>query len=599
MNTIWMGALLWTGCLSTDEGAPTPPDTPEPFACDTAQYTIPSSDFFADISEASGIQLNNFDEDPPEGMVINDHSRLAFADLNSDGFDDIVMHSLYPNVTNDIPFEHLVFLNNQDGTFTDHTETSGLRDIQAGFFAFADVDNDGDQDVFAGLDLPNLGTRSAILLNDGSGIFSPLENSGVNTASPTAATAAFADFNLDGAVDLFVGNGHTSYAMPDHILWGNGDGTFNVDTDALIDAPAQPSNGSVVCDYDDDGDMDIFVASYGVSAEQGHNQLWRNDGDSFTNVAVSAGVAALGTGNRYLETTGYGTDIEPDVSASDWMGSNAFGVDCGDVDNDGDMDIFVAAISHPVSSDYSRKWSDPSMLLINQGDGTFENEAPDRGLPFNEGDIDAAMIDFDNDGRLDLSLTRDPKYEASYSDAEQYGWFGLMHQSADQHFDSVGLVSGINVDLETGTDSGKKRQMKGGQNHAWSDIDHDGDLDLLVGGRDQGGGRPNYLYENTRGQDNRWVAIALEGDGQTVARDAFGARLSYTFEDALIVREKHGSRGTYNSEDSRWIHIGLAGLDCSASIEIRWPDGTEVGFDWEDIGDRRFVRIQYPDHLLD
>ena len=90
-------------------------------ACEVRDVVSPLTDFFSDVSAQSGMQVGNFDPDPPEGMVINDHSRLAFADLNSDGFDDIVMHSLYPNPRAGVPFEHLVFLNNQDGTFSDHS----------------------------------------------------------------------------------------------------------------------------------------------------------------------------------------------------------------------------------------------------------------------------------------------------------------------------------------------------------------------------------------------------------------------------------------------------------------------------------------------
>ena len=429
MSIVSVGLFFVWGCSPQADDTPAPPQPPTPYECQQAPLIQPSVDFFSDISVASGVQLGNFDPEPADGTVINDHSRLAFADINGDGYDDIVMHSLYPNPVNGVPFEHLVFINNQDGSFSDHSDASGLRDVQAGLFAFADVDNDGDQDVYAGLDVPDLGAhKSAIMLNDGSGVFTKLDGAGVGVSNPTVATASFADFDNDGAVDLFVGNGHTSYGMADMLFWGHGDGHFTQDSDALQAAPAQPTNGSVVCDYDNDGDMDIFVSSYGVSVNNGHNQLWRNDDGAFKDVARQAGVEALGTGNRFLSSTGFGEDIEPDVDPDNWVGSNAFGVDCGDVDNDGDLDLWVAAISHPNSGTYSRKWSDPSSLLVNQGDGTFEDHTSSLGLPFNEGDIDAAMVDFDNDGRLDLSLTRDPKYEANYDDPEQYAWFGLMHQ---------------------------------------------------------------------------------------------------------------------------------------------------------------------------
>jgi len=608
----WIGFGLTIGCTAPsskteppyfdfntplDTGLNTPLDTGlNP--CDPREAFTPSTNFFTDISVESGIQVGNFDTDPPEGMVINDHSRLAFADINGDGFDDIVMHSLYPNAQNDVPFEHLVFLNNGDGTFTDHTDASGLRSVQAGFFAFADVDNDGDQDLFAGLDLPNLGShRSAIYSNDGMGVFTAAQDSGVAVANPTAATAAFADFDSDGSVDLFVGNGHTSYGMVDQLFWGAGDGTFSQDTSALINPPAQPTNGSVTCDFDNDGDMDIFVGSYGVSVGNGHNQLWQNNGGQFTNVAVAAGVAALSTGNPWSESADFGEADEPNSSSTDWIGSNTFGVDCADVNNDGHLDLLAAAISHPSSSDPSRIWSDPTALYLNNGDGTFRVPEDNSGIPFNEGDIDAGLIDFDNDGLLDVSITRDPKYEANYDGAEQYGWFGLLWANSSGEYQSVGLQSGINIDLETGTDAGKKRQMKGGQNHAWSDIDHDGDMDLLVGGRDQGGGRPNFLYTNELGHQNRWVAIRLIGDGNAVSTDAFGARIRYQWEDEVILREQHGSRGTYNSEDSRWMHIGLADRSCDADIDVVWPNGETVSLDWEAIGDTRFVTITYPNRV--
>ena len=122
--------------------------------CQPGSTEPPKAPYFTDISSASGIQVGNYVQKPAKSIPINDHSRLGFVDLNGDGLDDIVTHSLYPNPKAGVPFEHLVYLNLGDGTFKDISSESGLRDVQAGFFAFGDVDNDGDQDCFAGLDVP-------------------------------------------------------------------------------------------------------------------------------------------------------------------------------------------------------------------------------------------------------------------------------------------------------------------------------------------------------------------------------------------------------------------------------------------------------------
>jgi hypothetical protein len=547
---------------------------PEPraVACAPQETVVPEADFFADISQPSGIQTGNFDPSPAVPIPINDHSRLAFADLDGDGFDDIVAHSLFPNPQKGIPFEHLVFMNNHDKTFRDASDESGLRGVQAAFFVFGDVDNDGDQDCFAGLDIALPGETSALYLNDGKGHFTRKDGAGVEKAA-FAANAVFADFDGDARLDLYVGVGGTTNAAPDQLFFGNGDGTFRDGSANLAMRPSQPTNGVVACDYDGDGDVDVLVSHYGVSIGRGWRTLWENDGaGGFTDVARGRGFHALSTGNRFLESTGKGTMIQPG-DPSRHVGSNGFGIDCQDIDGDGTMDVWLAAISHPVDSDETRKWSDPTMLLLNRG-GTFEDVTASRGLPFNEGDIDAAAIDFDNDGRVDLSVTRDKKYEGAYSAADQKAWLGLFRQREDGTFDSVGLRSGIN-DRTNATD-----RVKAGQNLAWADIDGDGDLDLLVGGRDNGGaGRANFLFENTIGQKNGWIGVRLRGDGLRVNRDAIGARVTVTAGAKRWVREVKSSRGTYSSADGRALLFGLGSAGCideksAVGIEIRWPDGT-------------------------
>ncbi len=565
------------------------------YVCEPAPVVVPTADFFADVSAVSGIQEGNFDPDPPVTIPINDHSRLTWSDLDGDGLPDAVMHSLLVNPQNGIPYEHLVFRNNGDGTFADVSDASGLRDVQAGMFAFADVDNDGDQDVYAGIDLAGYTDESGVpytsglYLNDGTGVFTRKEASGLEVGGTVVAGAIFGDFDGDANVDLFVANGSTMAGVEDVIYWGRGDGTFE---GALLQSgPNMAGNGAVACDIDGDGDQDLAVANYGVSNQGAPNFLWRNDGGrQFTEVGVAWGMARLATGNRWMAETGNGTQPEPGADENTWIGSNSFGIDCGDVDGDGRNDLWVSTISHP-DPDYTRQWSDPSHLLLNRGDH-FEDVTADVGIPFNEGDIDGALVDFDNDGRLDISVTRESKYEARYTTEEQKGWVGLFHQQPDGTFVSVGLQSGIN-DLERG----EHTRGRGSQNVAWADIELDGDLDLLLGGRGGSGGRPNFLLENTVGQDNRWMMIEIQGDGVNVARDAFGTQVRVVGADREILREKKSGRGTYTAADERRVHIGLGDMPCGYALEVRWPDGTEVRFEGPRVAEGVIQRLSYPDSL--
>jgi hypothetical protein len=602
-SIVGLAALAGPGCSSSEEKPTT--DAPSAItpheACTARELAVPAEDFFADVSESSGIRKGNFVPNPTTPIPINDHSRLAFVDLDGDGKDDIVAHSLYPNPQKGIPFEHLVYLNNGDKTFREVSDESGLRAVQAAFFVFGDVDNDGDQDCFAGLDIALTGKTSALYLNDGKGHFTSKAGSGVETAT-MAANGVFADFDGDAHLDLYVGNGGSSGAIEDQLYFGNGDGTFRDVSQRLKNAPSQPTNGVVTCDYDNDGDLDILISHYGVSEGLGWRTLWENDGTgAFTDVAQKRGFNALATGNTWLASTGKGKEAQPGGDPSTYVGSNGFGIDCQDVDGDGNMDIWLATISHPVDADASRKWSDPSMLLINKGAAggfSFANATLEKRIPFNEGDIDAAAVDFDNDGLVDLSVTRDKKYEGSYKTPDQKAWFGLLHQNVDGTFASMGMVSGIN-DRDGTTD-----RVKAGQNLGWSDIDGDGDLDLLVGGRDNGGaGRANFLFENTIGQKNGWVGVRLRGDGTAINRDALGARVTLIASDKRFVRELKSSRGTYSSADSRSLVFGLGAQGCEnglvqAAIEVRWPNGEVKRFEAGTFGLNQYLTIDYASGLV-
>ena len=591
-----LGALALVGCGSPRDAEPKPIHPP-------GQYVAPAAPFFSDISAASGIQDQNYDPAPASPIAINDHSVVTFVDINGDGLDDIVASNLYPNANNTGKhLEHLVFKNEGNKTFSNFSDASGLRDLQAGAMAFGDFDNDGDQDLFAGYPMGNTTYTHSIWMNDGSGHFAEKPNSGVEGAprDAYAGGAALADFNNDGLLDIYLANGHTVAEKSDVLFFGHGDGTFT-DVSFFLEGNYPTVSDSVVaCDFDNDGDQDIFVSTYGVSYNLGHNVLWQNNGvGDFTNIAVEAGFAFQKTGNYYLESTGYGTLDQPSSVAGGYIGSNGFGLACADVNNDGNLDIFISAISHPVDSDLSRKWSDPSQLLINtgpEGGYTFQNEFLTRGIPFNEGDVDADVADFDNDGRLDLSLSRDNKYEGSYTQDEQKGWFGLMHQLPTGQFESVGMTSGINDKQDTTFE-----HMGGAQAHAWSDIDLDGDLDLLVGGRKTGAipsvGRPNFLFENTVGSTNAWIEVRLIGDGVRVNRDALGARATLVLESGVLMREVQSSRGNWNAADTRLLHFGVADIGGIVRLEVRWPGGRTDSFASDKLAFNKVLVVSYADGL--
>jgi hypothetical protein len=593
-TTATLSALMLLAACDGASPEAGPDAAPEPLMCTAKPVVAPSATSFTNISASSGIQVGNFTPMPSPAIPINDHSRLGFVDLNGDGCDDIVAHDLFPNRQTGIPYTHVVLESNCDGTFTEIGVASGLRDVQAGFFAFADVDNDGDQDCFAGMDIPMAGMTSSLWLNNGSGVFTRKPGSGIEGVAnqTTAGSAVFADFDGDAKLDLFVGNGQTSYGTLDDLFLGKGDGTFTKASTRLAGNVANPTNGSVACDYDDDGDLDILVAVYGVSSGGAQNQLYKNDGHGmFTDVAVASGFASLATGNYWIPSTGNGKNPEPGKMPGTYVGSNAFGLACEDADRDGDLDVVISSISHP-GGDYSRTWSDPTVLLLNSGAAggyTFTNAWLDRGLPYNEGDVDAAMVDFDNDGRMDISLSRTDKYESGYTTEPQKGWFGLMHQRADGMFDALDRSVGL-------TDEDGGPGMKGAQNHAWSDIDRDGDLDLLLGARDQGGGRANLLFRNELGNQHHYLALRVQGDGTKVNRDAIGTRVTITAGNAKLVREVKASRGTYNSMDTRTLYFGFGDLldqTCGFSVEVRWPDGTVEQFSHVDTSVDRIATLTY------
>jgi len=369
-----------------------------------------------------------------------------------------------------------------------------------------------------------------ILLNDGSGQFSLVENSGVE-ALDQSTTGAFGDGDGDGYLDLYWGNWLRTYpydrAEQDRYFVGNGDGTFvdQQEPAGLVLETAYSVYGIGWIDYNDDGLQDIYVSNYHLYP----NQLWENQGDgTFIDVAEDKGAAF---------------DDIPNGN-SDLTGGHSYGGDWGDIDNDGDMDAFVCNLAHP--RDYP--WADPSMMLVSNGapDYTFDNQFAELGFVYDEGDENAAFADFDHDMDLDI-------YVASLYQTH----FGRFHRNdGEDGFTDITYQTGVHVHRSI--------------TPVWSDIDSDGDLDLVVAAA---AGSPYvHLFVNEVGQDHNWLQLRLEGTSGN--SEALGARVTLTAGGVTQIREVQGHYGSSYSHKSNVVHFGLADVPTIDELTIRWPGGS-------------------------
>jgi hypothetical protein len=480
----------------------------------------PAGSFLAD-------ELTRFTDVTEEAGFPDDlgRTRVAWGDYNGDGWEDLLLDG------------RMLWRNNGGtGSFSDVTSQAGIRGVPGVGGVWADYDNDGDLDFYT--IVRSFTQRDALWRNDGDGTFTDvtMQAGDVHDDLPSEG-AAWADYNDDGYVDLYVANYETAsvrsddelgIGTPDVLYKNNGDGTFsNVSRIAGVELDRDELCGRGVawCDYDDDGDIDIYVSNYRLDP----NLLWRNDGEGgFTNVAQNARVE------------GYASDTVP---GGDARYGHTIGSDFGDYDNDGDMDLYASNLAHPRFI----MFSDKSMLLNNRGDGTFVDRWYGSGIAYCETSSDSSWADYDNDGDLDLYFTA--VYEDVYS--------RLFRNAGRERFEDA---------------TGESRTtVNNGWGIGWCDYDHDGDLDLAIGS-----GSGMRLFEN-EGNDNNWLQVELEGEYSN--SKAIGARVRVSAGSLDMIRDVKGGKGT-TTQDMLATHFGLGGHDGNVDVEVRWPGSTS----WTDQG---------------
>lgn len=497
-----------------------------------AQQLIPPEAF------ASDEPFERFTDVAPElGLDVADQAGgIIVDDFSGDGNLDLMVSSIGN-------YDQLRYFQSRgDGSYEERTSSAGLSGLLGGLNLIqADYDGDGWLDVLVlrgGWTDISRPYPNSLVRNRGDGTFEDVtEAAGLLSFHPTQ-TAAWADFDNDGDLDLFIGNESAPLGRlhPNELFRNQGDGTFtNVAAAAGVNSPGF-SKGAVWGDYDNDGRVDLFVSRHGQP-----NFLYHNDGPDaagawhFHDVAVEAGVT------------------EPAYS---------FPAVWWDYDNDGWLDLFVsgygglgAEAAAEVAADYLDlpTQGDRPRLFHNQRDGTFEDRAAAAGVDALLYTMGMNVGDLDNDGHEDLYCgTGNPDYRSVVPNR-------MFRNVGDGTFHDVTTAGGFG-------------NLQKGHGVSFADLDNDGDQDVYedMGGAYDGDWYPNVLYENP-GHGRHWATLRLKGPGANPA--GIGARLRVRLSTPSGPRSLYrlvGSGGSFGA-NSLQVELGLADATAIDEIGVTWP----------------------------
>ena len=445
----------------------------------------------------------------------------AWGDYDNDGDLDIVAVGTYQ--------PHVLYRNNGDGTFTNVAEQAGVADPRGGWGSlFADYNNDSYPDLYITRGGWSGAAENTLYRNNGDSTFTDVTHTAGVADPQSSFCAAWADYDNDGYIDLYIANGVIGDGAANVLYRNNGDGTFTNTAETAGVANTGNSLGTAWGDYDKDGYIDLHVINYGQS-----NVLYRNNGDgTFTDVTATTGM---------------------NLSVTD-----AFVTFFLDVDNDADLDLFIsnsgafqAFIAGQITGSATHD-SDRQVLYRNNGDGTFTDVTKESGLYHAYGAMGANFGDINSDGYVDIYLaTGAPQMGRLERDA-------LFQNNGDGTFTDATTALGLG-------NIGK------GHGVTFGDADADGDVDIYVpvGGAFIGDQWHNLFYQNT-GTGNNYLTLKLVGVQSN--RDGIGAKVTLNVGDSTIYREVSGGCG-FGSTNSLPLEIGLGKHTKVDTLEIIWPSG--------------------------
>ncbi|MDE0398034.1 MAG: CRTAC1 family protein [Candidatus Poribacteria bacterium] len=503
---------------------------------------------FVDVTEAAGIHFKHSNGKTEHKHIIETMgSGVVFFDYDTDGDADLyfVNSGNIPQMKQDgqqAQLGNVLYRNDGDGRFTDVTEISGTANTGYGMAAAAgDIDNDGDADLY----IANFG-QDTLYRNNGDGTFTDItETAGIDNTLWGIA-AVYLDFDVDGDLDIFVvnylvyelsmpvttfkgivGYGHPrSYeGTPDVLYRNNGDGTFtNIAETAGVTNPAEGRGmAAIACDYDNDGFPDIYVTN-----DTNRNFLYHNNGDgTFTDESLFIGVGYDENG----------------------VAEGSMGVDCGDYNSDGWLDLIVA------NSEKATLYKNEEGLFF--ADATAESQLQQPTLPFVG--FSPLFLDYDNDGHLDLFCANGHPQDVIeiLMDHETYAQRDQMFQNrGDGTYADVSETAGVYFTAALV-----------GRAAATADYDNDGDTDIVIMNSNQRA----VLLRNDGGNANNWIGLKLVGSQRN--RDGIGAKVTVSTADMTQMREVKSGSSYASGSDTRLL-FGLGENQRVEKITIVWQGGT-------------------------
>ena len=419
------------------------------------------------------------------------------------------------------------------GEFEEITAQAGLEGLYGGLnLVQADYDDDGDLDVLVlrGAWLGRAGrVPNSLLRNDGGRFVDVTFGAGVGRPFAPTQTASFADYDNDGDLDLFVGNeSERGFKVPNQLFQNQGDGTFVDVAEELGLSDNAYTKGVTFGDFDGDRWPDLYVSNMGA-----RNQLYRNrKGESFRDVTNKSLMAA------------------PMNSFATWF---------FDYDNDGRLDLFVASY-YPVVDDVARRylgWTTPIAgpeLYRQQADGGFKPIGKRLGVGGAAIVMGSNFGDLDGDGWLDIYLgTGYPGFEALMPNV-------LYANDRGKGFTDVTAAGGLG-------------HLQKGHGVSFADLDGDGDVDLhaQMGGAFPGDAFGNALFQNP-GFGNAWITVQLRGEQSN--HFGVGARIHCRVTEDGQQRSiyRHvNSGGSFGCNPVTQTHIGLGKTEVIDVLEVYWP----------------------------